>query len=348
MLTDQLTAALGRAYCVLSGRGTTALWLALRAILRRDGPGEVILPDILCATPVDGVLLAGFAPVFADVIPGRFTLSPGSVARAVTPRTRAILVAHLYGHIADVDAIRRAAPGIPIIEDAVQGIGGRYQDCPVGSLGDLSFISFDRHKMIGGRGSALLWDDSSLTEGIEADLRRLPELPELPLEALDALLPPPAAAAYASQLRATFAPTLLRPFDPSPANLERILRDWHTLDARIAERNAKARWLHGRLAGLPPALALPDLHPGDAIWCYTVTAPGAALARRIIRDVQGAGASASGLYPALSRWLGQPGDAHNLSGRLVNLWVDPASDGTLLRRTVDAIAALPWSRIAAG
>jgi hypothetical protein len=250
MLTEYLAEALGWSHCVLCGRGTTALWLALRAILRRDGPGEVIIPDIVCATALEGVLLAGFIPVFADVLPGRFTLSASSVSQLVTPRTRAVIVVHLFGHVAEMDLIRQAAPGIPIIEDAVQGIAGSFKDKPVGSLGDASFISFDQNKMIGGRGGALLWDDDSLVDGIEADVHRLPDRPEVRVDTLASLLPPAAAAAYAYQLRAS-APALLRGFDSSVANLDRILADWNTLGSRVEDRNTKAHWLQTRLSGLP-------------------------------------------------------------------------------------------------
>jgi dTDP-4-amino-4,6-dideoxygalactose transaminase len=339
-LERQLAKELGRAHCVLSGRGTTALWLALRAILRRDGPGEVILPDLLCTTALDGVLLAGFRPVFGDVIPGRFTLSANSVAQLVTSRTRAVVLVHLFGHVADVDLIRQAAPGTPIIEDAVQGIGGFYGDKPVGSLGDLSFISFDQNKMIGGRGGGLLFDDDSLVDGIEADVRRFPDLPALRLDGLDSLLPPSAAAAYAFQLRTAFAPVLLRRFDSSTANLNRILADWSTLPARVEERNAKAHWLQTHLSGVP--LELPELRQGDAIWRYTITAPTVAYTRRIMHGLQQAGLSGSGLYYPLSQLFGQPAGAGRLTNRLVNLWVDEATNGDTLRRTVDVIKAVPW------
>jgi dTDP-4-amino-4,6-dideoxygalactose transaminase len=341
-LEKQLAGALGRSYCVLCGRGTTALWLALRAIMRRDGPGDVIIPDLLCVTALEGVLLAGFKPVFADVLPGRFTPSPSSVAQLVTPRTRAILVVHLFGHVAAIDLIRQVTPGIPLIEDAVQGFGGYFKDRPVGSWGDVSFISFDQNKMIGGRGGALLWDDASLVDGIEADLHRLPELPDFRLDALNSLLPPAAAAAYAFQLR-TFAPALLRGFDSSSPNLDRILADWKTLGPRVEVRNAKAHWLQTRLSGLP--LALPEIHEGDAIWRYTITAPTVALARRMMRGLQSAGLSGSGLYYPLSRFFGQQAGAGRLTNRLVNLWVDEATDGDALQRTVDAIAAVPWPQV---
>jgi dTDP-4-amino-4,6-dideoxygalactose transaminase len=317
--------------------------LALRAILRRDGPGQVILPDVVCATVLDGVLLAGFEPVFADVLPARFTLSASRVAQLVTPRTRAILVVHLFGHTADVDPIRQAAPGIPVIEDAVQGIGGSVGSRPVGSLGDMSFISFDPNKMIGGRGGALFFDDDSLVDGIEADLHRLPDLPDWPLDPLGSLLPPPAAAAYAVQLRTAFAPVLLRRFDSSPANLDRIRADWRTLGARVEQRNAKARCLHDHLSGLP--LVLPDMREGDAIWRYTLTAPSVAAANRIMRGLQGAGLSGSGLYYPLSRLFGQPAGAGYLANRLVNLWVDESTGSDSLQHIVDVITAVPWSRM---
>jgi hypothetical protein len=336
----QLADSLGRTYGVLCGRGTTALWLALRAIRRRDGPGEVIVPDLLCTTALDGVLLAGFTPVFADVIPGRWTLAADSVARRVTPRTRAILVAHLFGHTADLDLIRAAAPGVPVIEDAVQGFGGTWHDQPVGAWGDLSFTSFDKTKMIGGRGGALFFDDGALLDGVTADVRRLPDLPDLPLDGVGALLPPVAAAAYADQLRTTSAPVLLRPFDDSPANLDRIRADWGTLGARIDQRYAKSRWLHDRLVDFP--LILPDIRAGDAIWRYTFAAPSVAAARWILRGLQAAGLRASDLYTPLSRLYGPyPDRAHPL----VNLPVDESADDAALQRAVQVIAGVPWERL---
>jgi dTDP-4-amino-4,6-dideoxygalactose transaminase len=205
----------------------------------------------------------------------------------------------------------------------------------------MSFISFDHNKMIGGRGGALLWDDDSLVDAIEADVHSLPDRPELRLASLASLLPPAAAAAYAYQLCAS-APALLRGFDSSVANLDRILAAWSTLGARVEERNTKAHWLQTRLSGLP--LVLPEIREGDAIWRYTVTAPTVAFARRMMRGLQLAGLSGSGLYYPLSRFFGQQGGAGRLANRLVNLWVDEVTDGDALRRTADVITALPWQR----
>ncbi len=340
-LADRIAQEVGRPYAVLCGRGTTALWLALRAIARRDGPGEVILPDLLCFTALEGVLLAGFTPVFADVLPGRFTLDPADVGRKVTPDTQAILVAHLFGHIADWDAIRAAAPGVPLIEDAVQGLGGHIDGKSVGAWGDLAFVSFDPHKIIAGRGGAVIGDDAALMADIAADAAQLPALPDFDLHALDALLPAPAATSYAHTLR-TNASDLLRPFDDSCENVDRITAGWDTLADRVAARNAHAAWLADRFAGLP--LCLPDLRDGDAIWRYTLTAPSPLIARRIVYAMEAAGLSGSDLYPPLSALFGQTTGASRFAGRLLNLFVDETATPEVLGRTVDVIAALPWGK----
>jgi dTDP-4-amino-4,6-dideoxygalactose transaminase len=336
-LAERIAGEVGRAQAVLCGRGTTALWLALRAIAQRDGPGELILPDLLCITALEGALLAGFRPVFADVQPGRFTLDPADVARKVTPDTRAILVAHLFGHTADMAAIRAAAPGVPIIEDAVQGLGGRIDGKPVGAWGDVTFVSFDPHKMIDGRGGAVIGDDVGLMDAITADAVRLPALPDFDLSVLDAMLPAPAARGMADMLRRD-APALLRPFDGARANVDRITAGWDTLADRVAARNTNAAWLADRLKELP--LDLPDLRAGDAIWRYTISAPTPILARRIVYAMEAAGLSGSDLYPPLSALFGQATGASRFAGRLLNLFVDESATPDVLARTGDVIAGL--------
>ncbi len=343
-LSLQIRSTFGRRHHVLCGRGTTALWLALRAIRRRSGPGDVIVPDILCATVLDGILLAGFRPIFAGVTADRFTLAPDEVARLATPDTRAIIAAHVFGHIADIDAIRRAAPGIPLIEDAVQGFGGHLGSRPAGALGDLSFVSFDEAKMVGGRGGVLLFDDfldAPLRESLLADLHNLPYIADLNLDFLQVLLPPAAARAYAAQLSVT-APALLCRMNDATSNVERILEGWRTLPARVTSRNQKAGWLYEHLLGLP--LTLPRIGDGDAIWRYSFAAPTLAGAYRVRRRLQLAGLNGSGLYYPLSRFFGASG-AGALENRLVNLWVDESTRETELARAVRILQGIPWDRL---
>ena len=96
---------------------TTALHLILAAM--DIGPGdEVIVPAFTWVATANVVLYCGAKPVLVDVDRLSFNIDPAEVAAAVTPRTRAIIAVHLFGLCADMDAIRAAAPGIPIIEDA--------------------------------------------------------------------------------------------------------------------------------------------------------------------------------------------------------------------------------------
>jgi hypothetical protein len=89
---------------------------------------------------------------------------------------------------------------------------------------------------------------------------------------------------------------------------------------------------------------LPEIREGDAIWRYTVTTPTVAFARRMMRGLQLAGLSGSGLYYPLSRLFGQSACAGKLANRLVNLWVDEVTGSDALCRTADVITALPWKQ----
>src|SRR5579859_7258572 len=89
-----------RRYARIVGRGTTALYVALRALALRDGlgddPGEVIVPDLICSNVLDAVVLAGFTPRFADVLPDRFNADPDSIRRLIGPSTRAVVAGHIF------------------------------------------------------------------------------------------------------------------------------------------------------------------------------------------------------------------------------------------------------------
>ncbi|MHB8752586.1 MAG: DegT/DnrJ/EryC1/StrS family aminotransferase, partial [Aggregatilineales bacterium] len=240
-----------RRYTRLVGRGTTALYVAFRALAEvNGGPGEIIVPDLICSTALDAVLLAGHTPVFADVLPNRWTLDLADARRKVTPNTRAVLVAHLFGHIAAVPRGAFADLGVPIIEDAVQGLGGA-----VGTLGDVTVIGFAPSKMIGGRGGVVLTDDPVLWDAI-GSVSITEQVVQIPTTS-------ERLRGYVPQLTAV-APDLIRPFDDSAANVTEIEAGWADLAANVRVRNEKAAYLHDQLRDTP--LMLPDILPGDAIW----------------------------------------------------------------------------------
>jgi dTDP-4-amino-4,6-dideoxygalactose transaminase len=115
----------------------------------------------VCIAPVHAVEQVGATPRLADVDPDTYNLDPGDVRRRCTRRTRAIIVPHLFGLPADLDAVLRL--GVPVIEDCAQAFGATYRDRPVGSFGTISILSFYATKLLTtGEGGMLLSRDRRL------------------------------------------------------------------------------------------------------------------------------------------------------------------------------------------
>ena len=143
----------GAQYAVGVDSGTSALELALRAY--DIGPGhEVITAANSFIASALAISHCGATPVLVDVDPLSYTMDIGAVTNAITDRTRAILPVHLYGHPADMDAIRKLADqrGLIVIEDACQAHGARYKGRKAGSLGHAAAFSFYPGKNLGAYG----------------------------------------------------------------------------------------------------------------------------------------------------------------------------------------------------
>lgn len=129
--------------CVAVNSGTSALHLALLAL--GIGPrDEVIVPSFTFAATANSVALAGATPVFADIDRDSFCLDPAAVEAAITPRTRAIMPVHLYGHPADMTRINQIANqrSLLVVEDAAQAHAARWDGVAVGAFGDAGAFSF--------------------------------------------------------------------------------------------------------------------------------------------------------------------------------------------------------------
>ena len=167
-LADQL----GCGHVVGVGNGTDALQLALEAI--GIGPGdEVVTSPMTAAFTALAIRRAGARAVFADVEPDTLNVAPAAVRAAITPKTRALLPVHLYGHPAEIEALAALAEerGLPLVEDACQAHAARSGERCVGSFGTAGALSFYPTKNLGafGDGGAILTGDAELAER----LRRL-------------------------------------------------------------------------------------------------------------------------------------------------------------------------------
>ena len=143
----------GASECIALNSGTSALHLAFLAA--GIGPGdEVITAPFTFVASVAAILYAGARPVLVDIDPRSFTMDPGPIESAITPRTKAILPVHLYGQTADMDPIMEIARrhNLVVIEDAAQAHGAKYKGRPAGSIGDISCFSFYPGKNLGAYG----------------------------------------------------------------------------------------------------------------------------------------------------------------------------------------------------
>ncbi len=154
-LEEEIARLCGVAHGVGVASGTDALILALRACGVQPGD-EVLLPPFTFVATGSAVSALGARPVFADIRPDTYNIDPAEFERRVTPRTRAIVVVHLYGLAADMDPILAFAKSrkLPVIEDNAQAIGASYKGRPTGSLGDAACLSFYPTKNLGAYGDA--------------------------------------------------------------------------------------------------------------------------------------------------------------------------------------------------
>lgn len=156
-------------HCVGVGNGLEALHLILRAY--EIGPGdEVIVPANTYIATWLAVSYAGATLVPVEPVERTYNLDPARIEAALTPRTRAILVVHLYGQTAAMDEINAIARkhGLKVIEDAAQAHGARYQDKMAGNLGEAAGWSFYPGKNLGalGDGGAVTTNDDALADRI--------------------------------------------------------------------------------------------------------------------------------------------------------------------------------------
>ena len=151
----------GAKYGVACSSGTSAIHLALAAL--DIGPGaEVIIPCFTLVVSANMVILTGAKPVLVDVDPRTWCIDPEKIKEKITPRTKAIMVVHMYGHPCDMDPIKDLAKryGLFVIEDAAEAHGAEYKGQQVGAIGDVGCFSLYGNKIITSGEGGLLTTNS--------------------------------------------------------------------------------------------------------------------------------------------------------------------------------------------
>jgi perosamine synthetase len=167
-LEEKVSSFIGAPYAAAVSSGTAALHLSLLAL----GVGEadeVIIPSYVCSALLNAVRYVRATPVLVDIDPHTYNIDPESVKKALTARTRAVIVPHMFGLPADIEPI--ISLGTPVIEDCAQSIGARFKGSCTGSFGTLSIFSFYATKMLGaGEGGMVASNNPKFIDAIK-DLR---------------------------------------------------------------------------------------------------------------------------------------------------------------------------------
>ena len=254
---------LGVRHAVMVNSGSSANLLALATLTspqleRPLAPGdEVITPAVTWATTVWPIAQAGLTPVLVDVDAASLNIDPEQIERAITPRTRAIMLVHLLGRPCAMDAIAELAARheLLVIEDACEAHGAEHGGRKVGSLGDVATFSFYfSHHMTTIEGGILVTDS-----GAYADLARTLRAFGWARDSADAGRHAAAHPAIDPRFLFVGAGYNLRPTELQAAfGLHQLPR----LDPFVEQRRANAAYWTERLAPLAPQLVLPVEDPG--------------------------------------------------------------------------------------
>ncbi len=170
----------GRTHALAHSSGTAALLAAFHALDLEPGD-EILVPSATFWASVLPMVWCGLVPVFCESEPDTLGIDPDDLRRRITPRTKAVVIVHLWGLPCAIDAIEQVSAefGLRIIEDASHAHGARYRDRPCGSIGDLSVFSLQGDKLApAGEGGILLCDDDRYYERAQClgDITRIIEL----------------------------------------------------------------------------------------------------------------------------------------------------------------------------
>jgi len=160
---EEFAAFCGARHAVGVANGTDAITIALRAM--GVGPGdEVVVPSFTFYATAEAIPPTGATPVFCDIDPETYCVTPETVRAALTPRTKAVIAVHLFGNVAPVAEI--AALGVPVLEDAAQAAGSTGEQGRPGSLGTAATFSFYPSKNLGcfGDGGIVTSGDAEIAE----------------------------------------------------------------------------------------------------------------------------------------------------------------------------------------
>lgn len=165
LFEERFAALCGVDHAIAVTSGTVALYIALLAHNIQPGDEVITSPFTFVAT-ANAILFAHAVPVFADVEPTTFNIDPDAIEAAITPKTKAIMPVHLYGHIAQMERIQEIADrhGLAVIEDACQAVSASYNGTMAGGFGTGTFSFYATKNIMTGEGGMITTDDAEIAD----------------------------------------------------------------------------------------------------------------------------------------------------------------------------------------
>ncbi len=326
----------GRKHCVLVGRATTAIYLALKSIRS----GKVIIPAIACPNPLYAALYANLEIVYCDVNLEDYTIDMGHLEKLLKEHEdiKAILLIHLYGNPCNFQLVESIVGSreILLIEDVAQALGGKYINKKLGSLGDVSILSFSENKILElSGGGALLTDDDSLAAFARKEILKMPEEP-VNLEFMQNLYKRfyylvrdlEKIGINGSEFHSKF-PEIFQSMYLFKINLKKskkILENFDKIEQEKKNRNYKANTYRSLLKS--PLIVHSKINgcSSSAYWRYSFLYKGCNL-NDFLNKVREKGIDISNWYPSLNELYSSQineelRNSKYIAERIVNLWTD--------------------------
>ncbi len=353
-LEARIAAHSGREHALVVGRGTTAIYLALKALGLTAK--KVIIPNTACIDIANAVIYSGNTPLFCDTSLLDCNIDTAQIERVFTQDVRVIIAVHMFGNPAPIDKIKSFCTerGVSLIEDAALALGATAQGKPAGYFGDVSIFSFGYTKIIdAGFGGAIVTDDETvyrkicklyseipvLNDRIKARIEELGQLTRLlnrfapgnsKLYKLYPLLNQIYRESYLFALPERYINSIARALDSLPANIKRRQRK--------AQIYAELLRGHENIELLSP-------REGAIVWRFSFFLKSGRV--RIVENARKHGIDISTWYPALHRRYlhtgnmpkqGFPNSTY-IENHIVNLWVDDSISEERVRENAQWLLA---------
>jgi CDP-6-deoxy-D-xylo-4-hexulose-3-dehydrase len=296
----------GRPHGIMTNSGTSALQIALGALKEKHGwrdGDEVIVPAITFIASSNVVIYNNLKPVFCDVDPATYNISPPEIVKKITPRTRAIMPVHLYGLPCDMEAIGEIARAhdLSIIEDSCETMFAKYQDRPVGSFGEVAcFSTYVAHILVTGVGGLVICEDeelaalcsSFLAHGRDSIYLDIDQDDDLPEDALNEVI----------DRRFSFV-RLGHSFRPTELEAAIGLAELEDYKENIRRRRENAAALTSKLRKFSSQLRLPVI-PQDrehVFMMYPISVREQGMRRRLVRHLERHGIETRFSFPLITQ-----------------------------------------------